>query len=142
MDIKGGGDIPDDNGDDSDFTVPESSGNAPMEGGSGGDVDNSGMDGGSSSLEPEVETVDALADALKDLTNTGNNLEDTYFELPKLDLKKIIIDNKTIYDNIDKSWQADQERWENYYKDNIGFSSKDLFEEVDCEYIKFKRSAQ
>ena len=60
----------------------------------------------------------------------------------KLDLKKIIIDNKTIYDNIDKSWQEDQERWDKYYKDNIGFSSKDLFEEVDCEYIKFKRSAQ
>ena len=142
MDLEGGGDSPDDNGDDSNFTVPESNGNAPMEGGSGGDVDNSGMDAGGSSVEPEVETADSLADALKNLTNTGNNLEDIYFELPKLDLKKIIIDNKTIYNNIDKSWQADQERWENYYKDNISSSSKDLFEEVDCEYIKFKRSAQ
>ena len=142
MDLEGGGNTPDDNGDDSDFTVPESNGNAPMEGGSGGDVDNSGMDAGGSSVEPEVETADSLADALKNLTNTGNNLEDIYFELPKLDLKKIIIDNKTIYDNIDKSWQEDQERWDKYYNDNISFSNKDLFEEVDCEYIKFKRSAQ
>jgi len=142
MDLEGGGDNPDDNGDDNNFAVPESNGNAPMEGGSGGDVDNSGMDAGGSSIEPEVETADALEDALKNLTDTRNNLEDTYFELPKLDLKKIIIDNKTIYDNIDKSWEGDQERWDKYYNDNIGFSSKDLFEEVDCEYIKFKRSAQ
>jgi len=93
--------------------------------------------------EPEIETADALENALKHLTNTSNNLEDTYFELPKLDLKKIIIDNKTIHDNIDKSWKGDQERWNNYYKEkNLKFSNKDLFEQADCEYIKFKRSAQ
>ena len=94
-------------------------------------------------IEPEIQTADALENAIKHLTNTSNNLENTYFELPKLDLKKIIINNKTIHDNIEKSWKDDQERWNTYYKENnLKFSNKNLFEEADCEYMKFKRSAQ
>ena len=38
MDLEGGGNIPDDTGDDSDFAVSESPGNAPVEGGNYGEL--------------------------------------------------------------------------------------------------------
>ena len=142
MDLEGGGNISDDTGDDSDFTVPESNGNAPMEGGSGGDANNIGMDGAGSSLdEPEVETASSLEEALKDLTNTQNNLENIYFELPKLNLKKVIINNEFIHKNLNSSWVGQQEDWEKMMKDR-NFSAGNLYEEIDQEFVKFKRNAQ
>jgi len=142
MDLEGGGNIPDDTGDDSDFTVPESNGNAPMEGGSGGDADNIGMDDSGSSLdEPEVETVSSLEEALKDLTNTQNNLENVYIELPKLNLKKIIISNEIIHKNLNLSWVDQQHDWEKMLNDR-NFPAGDLYEEIDQEFIKFRRNAQ
>ena len=142
MDLEGGGNIPDDTGDDSDFAVSESTGNAPVEGGSGGDVANTGMDVGGSSLdEPEVETVSSLEEALKDLTNTQNNLENIYFELPKLNLKKVIINNEFIHKNLNLSWVEQQQEWKKMLEER-NFGSRDIFEEVDEEFIKFKRNAQ
>jgi len=143
MDIEGGGNSPDDNGDDNDFTVSESSGNAPMEDGSGGDVDNSGMDAGGSYIEPEpeVETANTLEEALKDLTDTRNNLESVYVELPKLNLKRIIIDNKVIHNNLNSSWEQQQQEWKKMLEER-NYYTNDIFEEVDQEFIKFKRNAQ
>ena len=101
MDLKGGGNSPDDTGDDSDTTVPESPTNAPMEGGSSSNVDNSGMDAGNSAVEPqpEIETANTLEEALKNLIDNRNNLENVYIELPKLDMDKIIIPNEFIHNN-------------------------------------------
>jgi len=143
MDLEGGGNSPDDNGDDSDFAVSESDGDAPMEGGSSGDVDNSGMDAGGSSIEPEpeVETATSLEEALKDLTNTQNNLESVYVELPKLNLKRIIIDNKVIHNNLNSSWEQQQQEWKKMLEER-NYYTNDIFEEVDQEFIKFKRNAQ
>jgi len=141
MDLEGGGNSPDDNGDDSDFTVPESTGNAPMEGGSSGDVDNSGMDAGGSSIEPEVETASSLEEALKDLTNTQNNLENVYVELPKLNLKKVIINNDIIHNNINVSW-TEQEKENKKRLEDLGYEYYNIFDEVDEKYVEFKRNAQ
>ena len=142
MDLKGGGNISDDTGDDSDFTVPESTGDASMEGGSGGDADNIGMDGAGSSLdEPEVETVSSLEEALKDLTNTQNNLENTYVELPKLNLKKIIIGNEVIHKNLAAEWIGQQNDHKKMLEDR-NFKYRDIYEEVDSKFVEFKRTAQ
>ena len=48
--------------------------------------------------EPEIRTADALEEALKDLTDTRDNREKIYVELPKLNLKNIIIPNENIYE--------------------------------------------
>ena len=142
MDLEGGGNIPDDTGDDSDFTVPESTGDASMEGGSGGDADNIGMDGAGSSLdEPEVETVNSLEEALKDLTNTQNNLENVYFELPKLNLKKVIINNRVIHNNLSASWIGQEKDHKGMLEDR-GFKYYNIFDEVDDKFLEFKRNAQ
>ena len=145
MDIEGGGNMPDDSSDDGDFAVPESSGNAPMEGGSCGDIVNTGVDAGGSAVEPEsepdVETANSLADALRDLTDIRNNLENVYFELPKLDLKKVVISNEIIHNNLSREW-VEQEKDNKKRLEDSGFKYYNIFDEVDEEFIKFKRNAQ
>ena len=131
MDLEGGGNIPNDTGDDSDTTVSESPTNAPMEGGSGSNVDNSGMDAGNSTVEPEsepeIETANTLEEALKNLIDNRNNLENVYIELPKLDMDKIIIPNEFIHNNCRQHYKE--------YEDETFF-------QVDSEFSKFKKSAQ
>ena len=43
--------------------------------------------------EPEVETMDALDEALKDLINRGGR-ENHYIELPKVDINQVVISNE------------------------------------------------
>jgi len=89
--------------------------------------------------EPEIKTADALEDALKDLTDTSNKHEKVYVELPKLNLKNIIIPNEQIYEGIRSHWNDESERWKTSEYTTL---SEDLFQGVDEEFIKFKRSAQ
>jgi len=91
--------------------------------------------------EPEVETVDALEEALKDLTNTQNNLENIYFELPKLNLKKVIIDNEIVHKNLNLSWSSQQQEWKKMLEERKYYTN-DIFEEVDGKFVEFKRNAQ
>jgi len=129
MDLEGGGNIPNDTGDDNDTTVSESPTNASMEGGSGSNVDNSGMDAGNSAVEPEpeIETANTLEEALKNLIDNRNNLENVYIELPKLDIDKIIIPNEFIHNNCRQHYKE--------YEDEAFF-------QVDSLFSKFKKSAQ
>ena len=121
------------------------------------DIDNSDMEtdvdpdyrtsndvgGVSNNDEPEVHTTQTLEDSLKGLTDTRNNLESTYFELPDLELKRIIIDNKVIHDDIDLSWKTQTEDWRKSLQEKgLTTFSEDLFGEVDEEFVKFKRNAQ
>ena len=54
--------------------------------------------------EPESETMEALNDALKNLTNTqGRNNE--YIDFPELILENIIVDNSQVHDDFDKNWE-------------------------------------
>ena len=82
--------------------------------------------GGETDGEPEVKTVDSLEEALKNLVNQ-NGEENVYLEIPKLDMKKIIVPNSEIHKQCEEVW-ADQEE-ENY-------------EYVDKKFVEFKRSAQ
>ena len=74
--------------------------NAPTTGG----VHNSGN-------KIDIKTVDSLQQNIEDLTNEGST-ESVYVEIPKVDLKKIIIDNKEIYEKCDEWWEFDEEEAE------------------------------
>ena len=94
--------------------------------------------------EPESETMEALNDALKNLTNTqGRNSE--YIDFPELILENIIVDNSQVHDDFDKNW-------ENNYKHMIEYKKKypemyqnrdeDIYGDVDKQFYKFKKDAQ
>lgn len=85
---------------------------------------------GAEDSKPEVKTMDSLEDALKQLVNSSGH-ENVYLELPKLDLKKVVVSNSKIHDGCKKYWSS-------YLEDD----HHDIFNEVDKKYIEFKRSAQ
>jgi len=89
--------------------------------------------GGVVGRELEVETADSLAEALKGLTDKDTR-ETVYFELPKVDLKKIIVSNEEIHDNCEQYW--------NNYVNESERDYETIFGEIDDEFLKFKRSAQ
>ena len=111
-----------------------------MEGGEGESQPQPQSQGGLKN-EPEVETVSSLEEALKDLTNTQNNLENIYFELPKLNLKKIIIDNEVIHKNLAAEWIGQENDHKKMLEDR-NFKYRDIYEEVDSKFVEFKRTAQ
>ena len=86
----------------------------------------------------EVSTVSKLEDAIKELVS-HDGYENVYIELPKLDLKKIIVPNAQIHKNCEDAWESYEERqseYTSYYPLAFNFSM------VDDQYSKFKRSAQ
>ena len=86
----------------------------------------------------EVSTVSKLEDAIKELVS-HDGYENVYIELPKLDLKKIIVPNAEIHKNCEDTWESYSERqseYNSYYPFAFNFSM------VDEQYSKFKRSAQ
>ena len=93
----------------------------------------------------DLKTVDALEDALKDLTNTNQTRETSYFELPKMRLDRVIVPNNEIHETCRLEWSensdAYKERLERYGIDST-YLSKNRFEYADQEYVKFKRNAQ
>ena len=93
----------------------------------------------------DLKTVDALEDALKDLTNTNQTRETSYFEIPKLRLDRVIVPNQEIHETCRLEWSEDseahKERLERYGLDS-SYISTNRFEYADQEYVKFKRNAQ
>jgi len=80
--------------------------------------------------EPEVRTVDNLEESLKDLVS-NTSLDNIYVEIPKVNLDSVVIDNKNIHDTIDSNFSRQTKKLGN-----------EIFQEVDGEYYKFKKSAQ
>jgi hypothetical protein len=74
-----------------------------------------------------------LEEALKELVN-NNGYENVYLEIPKLDLKKIIVPNNRIHSRCKESWSS--------YLENDEHREIDIFAEVDEQFVEFKRSAQ
>ena len=105
--------------------------NAPTTGG----VHNSGN-------KIDIKTVDSLQQNIEDLTNEGST-ESVYVEIPKVDLKKIIIDNKEIYEKCEEWWTYDEEEAEAYHK-LYGYYNRRRcdFTDLDADYEKFKLSAK
>jgi hypothetical protein len=89
--------------------------------------------GGEKNEEPEVKTMESLEEALKELVNNSGP-ENVYLELPKLDLKKVIVPNAEIHSNCKNTWDS--------YSENTGYKYEDIFGEVDGQFVEFKLSAQ
>ena len=106
----------------------EGSGDSAENSSNGERVDNSANE--HLSDEPEVQTADSLQENLQDLVNS-NSRENIYVEVPKVNLKHIIADNKDVHNEIDS--------WFNYLQNQFDIN---VYEETDNEYAKFKRSAQ
>ena len=105
-----------------------------------------GNSGGEENIdEPEVETADSLNEALKNLvSNTG--ADSSYFELPEVYLDKLIIPNDFIYNRCQEEWKSTEEAYRDsrFYQENPHLlkTKEEIFEEVDGQFIKFKKSAQ
>jgi len=99
--------------------------------------------------EPEVETMDALDEALKGLVNYGSR-ESIYVELPKVDINKVIVSNEEIHKRYEEHWISLSAHLQKRFKENPNWFlseslKKDVFEpysETDRDYFAFKKSAQ
>jgi hypothetical protein len=96
---------------------------------SGGESETTQGEMGGEDFDPEVKTVDNLEEALKDLVNR-DGWENTYVEIPKLNVKQIIISNTEIHNQCKQSWAS--------YSDTCD----ETFGAVDKDFREFKRSAQ
>ena len=101
---------------------------------------NSQEEKGGEDADLEIRTANSLEDAIKDLNDNRNNLENVYVELPTVNLENVIISNKLLHDGIDEDFIGQQKSWDEsevtrYFRSN-------LFDEIDEEFVKFKRSAQ
>ena len=94
--------------------------------------------GTSVNLEPEIETADALEEALRGLNNLESTGEKRYIEIPKVNLDHIIIPNDQIHNRINAEWVDQAKAWE----ERSYTLTDDMFQEVDEDYYKFKKSAQ
>jgi len=102
--------------------------------------------------EPEVETMDALDEALKDLINRGSR-ENHYIELPKVDIDQVIISNEKVHGAFKEHWTNLNTRIQSQFKQNPNYfislcnpenipESYDPYEVLDKEFYAFKKSAQ
>ena len=96
----------------------------PEEGESYGGTDNDD--------EPEVSTMDSLEDALKELAR-NDGMENVYIEIPKIDLKRIIVSNSEVHSRFGE--------WDEWMEEHQVLE-EDIFGSVDKEFLKFKKSAQ
>ena len=93
-----------------------------------------GGDTNGSYEEPEVQTADALSEAIDQLVQNSDGIENVYVEIPKVNLDTVIVSNNLVHEYVDHVFDR-QERA------GLEMDMK-IFEECDKEYIQFKRSAQ
>tara|TARA_Y100000004_G_scaffold72201_1_gene81149 strand:- start:603 stop:2720 length:2118 start_codon:yes stop_codon:yes gene_type:complete len=75
----------------------------------------------------DLKTVDSLEDAIKELASM-DGFENVYTELPQINLENIIIPNAEIHQRFAEAWDE--------------YEGSEIFDSVDEEYLKFKKSAQ
>ena len=90
--------------------------------------------------EPEVRTADSLEEKLKNLVG-NDSYENTYVEIPKLNLDTVIGKNFDVHKEIDNSFNHQQNIHNAWAKDKE-FTPTNLYDTTDLEYKKFKTSAQ
>ena len=83
----------------------------------------------------DVKTVDGLEEKIRDLVDS-NAIETFYVEIPKVDLKKVIVSNSDVHQEINEWWRKTEE----HYGEPDAYEK--LFSGVDAEFKKFKKSAQ
>lgn len=102
--------------------------------------DQTPLNSGGEESEPEVRTADSLEEKIQDLV--GNDFyENTYVEVPQLNLDTVIGKNSDVHKEIDTSF-AHQQKLHNDYANDKGFPPVNLYKESDLEFKKFKTSAQ
>ena len=80
--------------------------------------------------EPEVKTDQMFEEGAEELNgNIDSSWDPRYIEVPKIDVDKLIVSNEKIQQEIEEYWKS--------YS-----SCPEIFEWVDDEYAKFKKSAQ
>jgi hypothetical protein len=90
--------------------------------------------------EPEVRTADSLEEKIRNLV--GNDpYENTYVEVPQLNLNTVIGKNSDVHKEIDISFLHQQVLHNNHATDK-GFTPANLYKESDLDFKKFKSSAQ
>ncbi len=90
--------------------------------------------------EPEVRTADSLEEKIRNLV--GNDpYENTYVEIPKLNLDTVIGKNSDVHKEIDNSF-SHQQKIHNEWASSHGVTPSNLYKETDLEFMKFKSSAQ
>ena len=82
--------------------------------------------------EPEVSTMNNLEDAIKDLASM-DGYENVYVELPKLDLRKIVVSNDEVHAKFSE-WKEWGEVTE--------YTHEQMFGYVDSEFLEFKKQSQ
>ena len=90
--------------------------------------------------EPEVRTADSLEEKIRDLVN-NDAYENTYIEVPQLNLDTVIAKNSDVHKEISNSFVHQQKLHNDYAKDKE-FTPVNLYKESDEEFKKFKTSAQ
>ena len=100
-----------------------------------GTIEDVSQEGGETAeiAEPEVQTADALSDNIQELVD-NNGTENVYVEVPKVNLKTVVVDNSIVHQYSDKIFNTQEELGKKV--------DVDVFELVDQEFVKFKRSAQ
>ena len=83
----------------------------------------------------DVKTVDGLEEKIRDLVDS-NAIETFYVEIPKVDLKKVIVSNSDVHQEINEWWRKTEE----HHGEPNAYEK--LFSGVDAEFKKFKKSAQ
>ena len=82
--------------------------------------------------EPEVSTMNSLEDAIKDLASM-DGYENVYVELPKLDLRKIVVSNDEVH--------AKFSEWKEW-GEVMEYTHEQMFGYVDSEFLEFKKQSQ
>ena len=90
--------------------------------------------------DPEVRTADSLEEKIRDLVG-NDQYENSYVEVPKLNLDTVIGKNSDVHKEIDFSFAHQQVLHNNHAKDK-GFDPINLYKESDLDFKKFKSSAQ
>ena len=84
----------------------------------------------------EVETADSLEEAIKNLAQT-NARETVYWEIPQVDLKRIIISNETIHELCDTQFAEDEVKFEEMVKaQKLKYPDFDYYRESSWSYDK------
>ena len=112
------------------------------ESGSGGTAqgDQTAVNSSDENDDLEVRTADSLEEKLRDLVG-NDDYENSYVEVPQLNLGTVIGKNSEIHKEIDFSFLHQQVLHNNHAKDR-GFTPANLYKESDTEFKKFKTSAQ
>jgi len=90
--------------------------------------------------EPEVRTAESLEDKIRDLVG-NDGYENTYIEVPQVNLDTIIGKNSDVHKDINDSFNH-QQKIHNEHAEEKGYRPVNLYKEVDIEFKKFKSSAQ